>query len=303
MPKIRTIIMSVVIVYMTIMIPSTAHAQFENVASQGLSNTLDKLSKTIQQIEKAIVLVVVMQGIVTQVEHIISRDGNKITNWREYLYGAPQAAALTATHAMMVNLTRGGTNLDSLPGDADAARAGNLGIVGRKLAATETALTSLESDISLGGTDAVAYFANSSVSQSTGKLLSSVTSINAMLQPQNNTAGMIGIAQNTFAAEKERNENIVVAIQQLPGYDSANPLLMQNLQNSLTDTVLKSFGAIENPMMKTIVSSVLTKMLNRLMSNNGTAVSQLQKTIGATEGYSDYFNQDTNIGKQFQRNY
>ncbi len=288
----RKIIVAVLMVSMvTFAVPQRAYAiAWPDIVGQGFGEALDQIAKVIMDVQKAVVLVVLVNSITTQIEQIIDDSGGRITDWRAHLYNT-EAAKIRAQNAL-AEMTRGATLRQNIGDIQDS-------FIGRGV---KFATAALREDINYtGGSDFFRGETNAgTIDPKTGKIaMTNIAALTASFDPIN---GFMAeqIAKDILRDEKEKSIESKKLAQTAVGFDTANPSQTAAAVNTLTQSATDTLtSGIDNPIAKSILAPVLTRMMGKLGSK---ASNEIDNLLESQKALSKVYNA-AGGAKQFQKTY
>ncbi len=280
----------------------TPHARAQswgdNPSSQIFKSALEEMTKIIDEIQKAVVLVVLIQSVTTQINQIIESAGGAIVGtagWLAYFHEVDEAARVKTRNELSI-LTRGGTTgFKQSVGDAGDSIQGRI----RKFAESSFS-EKKEQQVSSG--DFLRNGDIGTVNNLTGKSeLNNIASFTATLNPQNSF--MISQIGADKFAEARKEELRAREFKQIgAGFNSARP---GQTAATVYNTEQEAIGSIlRNNNLSPTTKSILGVSLNRLLKDlGGKAEDAVGKKIkSAKNDLKETFNK---IGgsKEFEKSY
>lgn len=287
-----TLIMSMTI---GLAVPSRAHAviAWPDIVGAIAQVNYQKMLEIIAEIQKGVIMVVLIRSIITQVDQIINDAGGRITDWRQYMYGDSLEIAKVRTLNELTKLTRGSYLLQDTNGTLDSAQERIASFATRALSSDSFNIANYAADYQRGLTLGATRDPNTGKSN-----LTNIVAITAALQPENSfMAGQIG--EDLLAKFAEQETTISIERQKAVGVDSVNPSFVNSSISAMRSSVMNAILSETSPVVRPIVSSVTSLFLNKLEDK---AYSGLQDVLEENKALQQVYNA-TGGFQQFRPNF
>ncbi len=277
--KKRVVIMTVLIAFVVVFgAPQLTYAQSwsDNPSSQIFKSALDEMKRIVEDIQRAVVTVVLMQSISRQIDQIIGSSGGAIVGtqgWIDYLSKADDTAATKARNILAASTRGVATNYLRGEGDSIAGRIADFidaGLNGDKIINS----TILPNDYLRNGSGVT-------INKITGKSeLNNIAALTAVLDARNNIM-MAQISADTFEKLRQEETEARKLKQTGAGFDSAQPLQTAEVVNNLSQaTMSAALNGVKSPIVKRIVMVVFTRFVSKLSAKAEKRVTEIRRSVG-----------------------
>lgn len=283
--------------------PAAAMAAWPDVVGPTMANTIERGIKVVADIRKAMMAIILMEGVAMQVNQVIDNLGGKI-NWVDYLQKLPQDAAVAQTQNLVAQLTRGGSFLTA-PGTGGAgdttAAAGDINA--RLETAAKRALQRyVQGSINTGGADLTAFTKGTTIDALTGQFNPFGGPNNATMagflsmttDPNKTAAGLMTNVTAAVAAAEDMNRMLLSAEQTMAGYNTADPQFVAAMKKETFAAGLQLIGNVTSGSPGADTTSQIIKqflpglMRSMLVQDKNSLGKQMENLAKST--LADFFN-------------